>query len=105
MQENKLFRSKTDRKIAGVCEGFAEFFGMDPTIVRLLYLFVTFYSLFRSIDLHSISTDPSGKISIFPVYHSLQKRGLEVLNRHNRNTLPYDRRKEGRQACKLMWLP
>ncbi|MDB5165925.1 MAG: phage shock protein PspC [Candidatus Saccharibacteria bacterium] len=31
-----LYRSKTDRKIAGVCAGIAEYFGIDPTIVRVI---------------------------------------------------------------------
>ncbi|MBU8934090.1 MAG: PspC domain-containing protein [candidate division Zixibacteria bacterium] len=32
----KLYRSVTDRKIAGVCGGFGSYFEIDPTIVRLL---------------------------------------------------------------------
>lgn len=32
----KLYRSKTDRKIAGVCGGLAEYFNIDPTIVRVI---------------------------------------------------------------------
>lgn len=28
--------------IAGICGGFAEFLGLDPTVVRLLYLLLTF---------------------------------------------------------------
>jgi len=32
---NKLFRSKTDRKIAGVCGGLAEYFNQDPLLVRV----------------------------------------------------------------------
>ncbi|HOV07247.1 MAG TPA: PspC domain-containing protein [Anaerolineaceae bacterium] len=31
----RLYRSRTDRKIAGVCGGLAEYFGIDPTIIRL----------------------------------------------------------------------
>ena len=31
----KLYRSEKDRKIAGVCGGLAEYFGIDPTIIRL----------------------------------------------------------------------
>ena len=31
----RLFRSVTDRKIAGICGGLAEYFGADATIVRL----------------------------------------------------------------------
>lgn len=37
----RLTRSVMDRKIAGVCGGFAEYFGMDPTILRILWVFVT----------------------------------------------------------------
>ena len=34
----KLYRSLTDRKIGGVCAGLAEYFNIDPTIVRLLFV-------------------------------------------------------------------
>lgn len=34
-------RSATDVKIAGVCAGFAEYFDMDPTVVRLLWALLT----------------------------------------------------------------
>ncbi len=32
----RLYRSKTDRKIAGICGGLGEVFDMDPNILRLL---------------------------------------------------------------------
>ncbi len=32
----KLYRSRTDRKIWGVCSGLANYFGVDPTLVRIL---------------------------------------------------------------------
>lgn len=32
----KLFKSKENRKLFGVCGGFAEYFECDPTIIRLL---------------------------------------------------------------------
>jgi phage shock protein C len=31
-----LYRSRKDRKIAGVCAGLAEYFNIDPTIVRVI---------------------------------------------------------------------
>ncbi len=31
----KLYRSKQDKMIAGVCMGLAEYFNIDPTIMRL----------------------------------------------------------------------
>lgn len=33
--EKKLYRSKKDRKICGVCGGFAEYFNIDVTLIRL----------------------------------------------------------------------
>ena len=37
-QRGKITRSKTDRKIAGVCAGLAEYFGVDVTLVRVLFV-------------------------------------------------------------------
>lgn len=34
----KLYRSSTDVKIAGVCSGLAEYFNIDPTIVRVIFV-------------------------------------------------------------------
>lgn len=31
----KLYRSRENRKVGGVCGGIAEYFGFDPTLVRL----------------------------------------------------------------------
>ncbi len=38
----KLFKSETDKKLCGVCGGIAEYFGIDSTIVRLLWVVLTF---------------------------------------------------------------
>ena len=32
----RLYRSRKDRKIAGVCGGLAEYFNIDPVIVRVI---------------------------------------------------------------------
>jgi phage shock protein PspC (stress-responsive transcriptional regulator) len=32
----RFYRSTTDRKIAGVCGGLAEYFNIDPVIVRII---------------------------------------------------------------------
>ncbi len=34
--EKKLYRSRTDRMLGGVCGGIAEYFNVDPTLIRLL---------------------------------------------------------------------
>ena len=33
---NKLYRSRNNRWMAGVCGGLAEFFGLSPKIVRII---------------------------------------------------------------------
>lgn len=33
--EKKLYKSNKDKMIDGVCAGIAEYFGIDPTLVRL----------------------------------------------------------------------
>ena len=38
----RLFRSRTDRKLAGVCSGIAEYFDIDPVIIRLVWLISIF---------------------------------------------------------------
>lgn len=37
-ETRKLYRSRTNRMIAGVCAGLADFFGIDPTVVRLVFV-------------------------------------------------------------------
>ncbi len=39
----KLYRSRKDTKIAGVCGGIAEYFDVDPTIIRLLAVLTIFF--------------------------------------------------------------
>ena len=34
----KLYRSRTDKKLCGVCGGFAEYFEIDATILRILLI-------------------------------------------------------------------
>lgn len=36
MDTKRLYRSRTNRIICGVCGGVGEYFGVDPTIIRLL---------------------------------------------------------------------
>ena len=40
--KKKLFRSRTDRKVAGVCGGISEYLEVDPTLIRLFWLIAIF---------------------------------------------------------------
>jgi len=41
---NKLIRSVNDKMIGGVCGGLAEHFNIDPSLVRVGFVLVTFAS-------------------------------------------------------------
>ena len=45
----KRLGSKTDKKISGVCGGMADYFAIDPVIVRLLWVLGTLMSLFLGV--------------------------------------------------------
>jgi len=38
-----LSRSRTNRKIAGVCAGFAEYLDLDPTLIRILWVMLVVF--------------------------------------------------------------
>ncbi len=39
----RLLRSRKNRVIAGVCGGIGEYLGVDPTVVRLAWVFMTLF--------------------------------------------------------------
>ena len=41
-EQKKLYRSLTDKKLFGVCGGLAEYFDMDATVIRILFLVAAF---------------------------------------------------------------
>ena len=43
MERKRLYRSRHDKKISGVCGGIADYFNIDPVIVRLLWVVVTLF--------------------------------------------------------------
>lgn len=54
-QYNKrLTRSISDRWLAGVCSGIAKYFGWDPAIVRLVYIFLTFGTAFSGVIVYIV---------------------------------------------------
>lgn len=40
----RIYRSRSNSMIAGVCGGLAEYLGVDPTVVRLLYVLLSIFS-------------------------------------------------------------
>ncbi|MFT8888777.1 MAG: PspC domain-containing protein [Ethanoligenens sp.] len=40
--DKRLYRSRTQRMLAGVCGGIAEYFNVDPTLIRLAWVVFCF---------------------------------------------------------------
>lgn len=46
MEIKKLRRSKTDRVFAGICGGIGEYLGIDPVLLRLIWLLIVIFTGF-----------------------------------------------------------
>lgn len=42
MSNKKLYKSRTDKKLDGVCAGIGEYFDIDPTVIRLGWVILSF---------------------------------------------------------------
>lgn len=42
MEKKRLYRNEKSGKVGGVCQGLAEYFGIDPTMVRVAFLLLLF---------------------------------------------------------------
>lgn len=50
----KLTRSRSDKMLAGICGGLAEYFGLDPALVRIGYALLTLFTAFAGIPVYLI---------------------------------------------------
>ena len=44
MTNKKLYKSSTDKKLCGVCAGIANFFNIDPTIIRVIFAIAAIFT-------------------------------------------------------------
>ncbi|MBU5467772.1 PspC domain-containing protein [Virgibacillus sp. MSJ-26] len=52
----RLYRSTKDRMVAGVLAGIGEYFNIDPTVVRLLFVILLFISFFTVSIVYLVAT-------------------------------------------------
>jgi phage shock protein C len=45
METKKLYRSRTDKMVAGVCGGLGKYLGFDPTLIRLIFALLVFFGV------------------------------------------------------------
>ena len=46
----KLYKSRTNKKLAGVCGGLGDYFKIDPSIIRLLVLVIGVFTAIFMMD-------------------------------------------------------
>jgi len=63
--EKRLYRSRTEKTIAGVCGGLGEYFGIDPTFIRVIAVLLIF-------------ADGLGLIAYFIAWLVMPKQPLDV---------------------------
>jgi len=54
VSEKRLFRSVSKKAIGGVCAGIADYFNLDPVIIRVIAIILGFTSAFVSVPLYFI---------------------------------------------------
>jgi len=42
MEEKRVYRSRTDRVLGGVCSGLGKYFALDPVLLRVLWAIAFF---------------------------------------------------------------
>lgn len=52
--EKKLYRSRTDKKISGVCAGIANYFGIDVTLLRVVVAVLALTSMFSLVIIYIV---------------------------------------------------
>lgn len=54
MEYKKLYRSRDNRMVGGVCAGLGDYVGIDPTVVRLAFALVTIFGFPATIPIYII---------------------------------------------------
>lgn len=53
-ERRKMERPRKERMLAGVCAAIANYFGWDPTLVRIVYALLTVFTAFSGIIIYFI---------------------------------------------------
>ena len=66
----KLYRSQSDRLISGVCGGMGDFFGIDPTLMRIIFVLLAIFGgsgiIIYLVMLLIVPEEPLGQVSQSP---------------------------------------
>jgi phage shock protein C len=68
----RLYRSRRDRKLAGICAGLAEYLGIDPVLMRVAWVILAFLSVGIAVLLYIVL------IFVIPEEDELPRRNVRV---------------------------
>ena len=68
----RLYRSQHDRQIAGICGGLADYFNVDPVLMRVAWVLLAFFSAGVAIVLYLIL------IAVIPNENEVRRRSLPI---------------------------
>jgi phage shock protein C len=71
----RLYRSRTDRQLAGICGGLGDYFDCDSTLVRVAWVIITFLSAGLAVLAYLVL------ILVIPNEDQLRQRAKNVANR------------------------
>jgi len=79
----RLMRSSRDKKLGGVCAGVADYFDLDPTLVRIIWLLAV---LATGIGFPTVAKDKARVRTIVSSAHTTEEldRALDVFQRVGR---------------------
>ena len=79
VEPRRLYRSREDRWIAGVCGGLGRFFGVDPMPIRIAFIILSLWQgigvLVYLIMILIVPDEPTGQVVTDP--HIPQEHGVE----------------------------
>ncbi len=52
--EKRLYRSRNDRVVSGVCAGFGQYFNLDPVLIRVIAVILGFVSFGTALVLYLV---------------------------------------------------
>lgn len=94
-----LHRSATDKVIAGICGGLGEYFGIDPTLIRIIFILATVFGgsgiliylllwiIFPSDNIHTNFSEENLRKNIREMKETAQKFASEIrVNKSPDNT-------------------
>lgn len=102
IKEKTLYRSKTNRLIGGVCGGLGEYFLIDPTVIRIIFILISIFGgggiLLYLILWLIIPSDKGKKVSVQENAEEIKEEAKDILEKGKY----YAKKDEGRYVFGLM---